>query len=80
VINNATKQLVGLSAKALKNAVYAPLEAMASTPIGKQKRKNQPRAVKRQLKAYPLLTEPREIACQRLKSQRLFAWGSNIGS
>lgn len=71
VIHNAAKQLVGLPAKAMKNAAYALLEAMASTLIGKQKRKNQPRAVKRRPKAYPLLTEPREIACQRLESQRL---------
>jgi hypothetical protein len=73
VINNATKQLVSLPAKAFKHAVDAILEAMASTPIGKQKRKNQPRAVKRRPKAYPLLTEPREMACQRLESQRLCA-------
>ncbi len=67
VINNATKQFVGLPAKALKKAAYALLEAMASTSIGKQKRKNQPRAVKRRPKSYPLLTEPRNIACQRLE-------------
>ena len=38
VINNAPKQLVGMSARALKTALYSLLEAMASTLIGNQKR------------------------------------------
>jgi hypothetical protein len=42
VINNATKQLVDLPAKALKHAVDAILKAIASTPIGKQKGKINP--------------------------------------
>ncbi|MEH6826023.1 MAG: IS4 family transposase, partial [Motiliproteus sp.] len=42
------------------------LKAIASTKIGKRKRMPQPRAIKQRPKAYPLLKEPREIACQKL--------------
>ena len=44
--------------------LLALLKAMASTPIGYQKRKNQPRAIKRRPKPFPLLTIPRYNACQ----------------
>ncbi len=42
----------------------AVLKAIASTPIGQQKRKTQPRAIKRRPKPYPLLMIPRNEACQ----------------
>ena len=45
----------------------ALLKAIASTLIGQRKRPPQPRAVKRRPKPFPLLTEPRALACQRLQ-------------
>ncbi len=42
------------------------LKAIASTKIGHRKRKPQPRAIKRRMKAYPLLMEPRIVACQKI--------------
>ena len=64
LLTQATVQLTYLSAKALKSFSQALLKAMASTPIAQQKRKNQPRAIKRRPKSYPLLTIPRHEACQ----------------
>jgi hypothetical protein len=55
----ASRQLVTLSGLALKNTLLTLLEAIASTPIGQQKRKGQPRVVKRRPKSYPLMTIPR---------------------
>lgn len=42
------------------------LKAIASTLIGNREREPEPRAVKRRPKPYPLLTEPRNEAKQRL--------------
>jgi len=50
----------------LKQVIRCVLEAMSSIAIGKQKRKNQPRAVKRRPKPYPLLTVPRKLACDAI--------------
>jgi len=57
----ASKQIVGLNENRLINALQELLKAMASTAIGKQKRKSQPRAVKRRPKPFPLLTVPRIV-------------------
>ena len=59
-------QLVLATEGSLKYIVKNTLDAMTSIAIGKQKRKNQPRATKRRPKAYPLLTVPREEACDAL--------------
>lgn len=64
LLTQAATQLTYLSAKALKSFSQALLKAMASTPIAQQKRKKQPRAIKRRPKPYPLLTTPRHEACQ----------------
>lgn len=64
LLTQASAQLTYLSEKALKSFSHALLKAMASTPIAQQKRKNQPRAIKRRPKPYPLLTIPRHEACQ----------------
>lgn len=66
VFNEGILQLILLSGKVLKYAVDGLLSAIASIPIGQQKRQAQPRAVKRRPKAYPLLTQPREQACEAL--------------
>jgi Transposase DDE domain len=66
VFNEGILQLILLSGKVLKYAVDRLLSAIASIPIGQQKRQAQPRATKRRPKAYPLLTQPREQACEAL--------------
>ncbi|HFD32982.1 MAG TPA: IS4 family transposase [Gammaproteobacteria bacterium] len=58
-LSNVTKSI-------MKKAYDALLETVATTRIGKRKRPSQPRAIKRRPKAYPLLTEPRADACQRI--------------
>lgn len=63
LLNNAASQLLLLSGKALQAFATALLQAMALSPIGRQKRLPQPRAVKRRPKPYPLLTRPRHAAC-----------------
>jgi len=63
LICQATKQVVVLTGKQLAHALLALLKAMASTSIGLQKRKNQPRAIKRRPKPFPLLTVTRHEAC-----------------
>ena len=45
--------------KALGELIYPLLIAMTETEVGKRKRKNQPRVIKRRPKAYPLMTKPR---------------------
>lgn len=55
-----------LSGRLLKQAVTGLLDAIASIPIGRQKRKKQPRAIKRRPKAYPLLTMSRVKACEAI--------------
>jgi hypothetical protein len=64
----SSAQLVRFCGKALKSFSQSILKAIASTPIAQQKRPNQPRAVKRRPKPYPLLTMPRHEACQLINS------------
>ena len=63
VVIQATKQLIVLTGILLNNAMHALFKAIASTPVDLQKRKNQPRAIKRRPKPYPLLMIPRREAC-----------------
>ncbi len=62
-ISEITSDLLSLTGKTLQNILLEMLKAIASVSIGRQKRKRQPRAVKRRPKAYPLLTVPRHEAC-----------------
>jgi hypothetical protein len=66
LVIQATKQLIVLTGVLLNHALQALFKAIASTPVGLQKRKNQPRAIKRRPKPYPLLTIPRHEACATL--------------
>jgi hypothetical protein len=66
VVIQATKQLMVLNGILLNNAMQALFKAIASTPVDLQKRKNQPRAIKRRPKPYPLLMIPRYEACATL--------------
>lgn len=59
IIIQASNLIVSLTGKPLIKALQEFFKAIASTVIGKQKRKSQPRAVKRRPKPYPLLTVPR---------------------
>lgn len=60
------RQLVHGGKKQLITLCEIVLKAIASTKIGQRKRKAQPRAIKRRPKAYPLLVEPRDVACEKL--------------
>jgi len=62
LVCQAGKQLVVLTGQQLTRALLSLLKAIASTVIGLQKRKNQPRAIKRRPKPFPLLTIPRHEA------------------
>jgi hypothetical protein len=62
LVIQASKQIVRLTGEQLITALQALLKAMTSTPIGKQKRKSQPRVVKCQPKPFPLLMVPRNEA------------------
>lgn len=66
IITEASKQIGNLAGNRLRSALHALLKAMTTTLIGKQKRKNQPRAIKRRPKPFPLLTVPRYEACLSL--------------
>jgi len=66
LVIQASKQIVRLTGERLIKALQALLKAMTLTPIGKQKRKSQPRAVKRRPKPFSLLTVPRNEACLML--------------
>jgi len=66
IFNEGILQLIVLSGRFLKHAIESLLNAIASISIGQQKRKSQPRAIKRRPKAYPLLTEPRKQACEAI--------------
>ena len=68
IFNEGILQLIVLSGTVLKYAIDGLLSAIASIPIGQQKRKAQPRAIKRRPKAYPLLTEPRDQACEAINT------------
>lgn len=62
----AAKQVIVLAGILLNNALQALFKAIASTVVGQQRRKNQPRAIKRRPKPYPLLMIPRHEACATL--------------
>ena len=62
LVIQASKQVVRLTGERLIKALQALLKAMTATPIGKQQRKSQPRAVKRRPKPFPLLMVPRNEA------------------
>jgi len=66
LLSAAMRQFVHGSKKQLMDLYKAILKAIISTKVGLRKRKAQPRAVKRRPKAYPLLMEPRSVACERL--------------
>lgn len=66
LVCQAAKQLVGLTGKQVTQTLLSLLKAMASTVIGLQKRKHQPRAIKRRPKPFPLLMTPRHEACLNL--------------
>jgi hypothetical protein len=63
LIIQANQQIMVLTGDLLSTALREIFKAMASTAVGLQKRKNQPRAIKRRPKAYPLLMIPRDKAC-----------------
>ena len=62
-LNVGLSQLMLFAGNRLGHIINGLLEAIASIPIGQQKRKPQPRAIKRRPKPYPLLTVPRNQAC-----------------
>ena len=64
--NEIKLQPILLSGHILKHAIGCVFEAIASIAIGRQKRKKQPRAVKRRPKPYPLLTVTRKQACDAI--------------
>lgn len=64
--NEIKAQFISHTGDRLKCIIKIALESMASIVIGKQKRKNQPRAIKRRPKAYPLLTKSRADACEAI--------------
>ena len=66
LICQASKQRVVMTGHQLIYALLSLLKAMASIATGLQKRKNQPRAIKRRPKPFPLLTVPRHEACLSL--------------
>ena len=66
LFNEIKLQLILLSGYKLENVIRYSLKAMVSIAIGKQKRKKQPRAIKRRPKSFPLLMQPREQACNAL--------------
>jgi hypothetical protein len=66
LVSQAAKQLMALTGNQLTCALLSVLKAIASTVIGLQKRKNQPRAIKRRPKPFPLLIIPRQEACLSL--------------
>jgi hypothetical protein len=66
LVCQASKRMVVMMTKRLIHALLALLKAIASNTIGLQKRKNQPRAIKRRPKPFPLLTVPRHEACLSL--------------
>ncbi|MFY9259010.1 MAG: transposase, partial [Gallionella sp.] len=63
LVTQAAKQFVTLAGTQLTKTLLALLKVVASTVIGRQKRKSEPRAVKRRPKPFPLLTVPRSEAC-----------------
>jgi hypothetical protein len=68
LLNASTSQLILSTGNLLEHMINGLLEAIASIPIAQQKRKPQPRAIKRRPKPYPLLTVPRNQACEAILS------------
>lgn len=66
LFNEIKLPLVLLAGNVLMYMIKNSLENMALIAIGRQKRKNQPRAIKRRPKAYPLLKKPRAEACEAM--------------
>lgn len=66
LFNEIKLPLVLLTGNVLIHMIKNSLENMALIAIGRQKRKSQPRAIKRRPKAYPLLTKPRAEACSAM--------------
>ena len=66
LLTQATKQVIVLKGILLNHAMQELFKAIASTAVGQQQRKNQPRAIKRRPKPYPLLMVPRREACATL--------------
>jgi len=66
LIIKATEKIIVLTGFLLNQAMQTLFKILASTAVGQQKRKNQPRAIKRRPKAYPLLNIPRDEACAKL--------------
>lgn len=54
-----------MTGKALKKLLPSLLKAISTTEVGKRKRPNQPRVIKRRPKPFPLMTKPR---CEYAKS------------
>ena len=63
LITQATGQLLSWTGVRLIKAILALLKAISSTAIGRQKRKGQPRVIKRRPKSYPLMNVPRNRYC-----------------
>ena len=66
LVCQAANQIDPLIGKTLTSALLSLSKAIASTVIGLQQRKKQPRAIKRRPKPYPLLMTPRREACLNL--------------
>jgi hypothetical protein len=62
----AAKQIGVLTGQPLTQALWSLLKAIASTVTGLLSMRNQPRALKRRPKPFPLLTLPRHEACLSL--------------
>jgi len=58
-LNERVSGLLFISGKVLRHVVKTLLTAISSVPIGIQKRKKQPRVIKRRPKPFPLMTKPR---------------------
>ena len=63
LVCQAANQIDPLIGKTLTSALLSLSKAIASTVIGLQQRKKQPRAIKRRPKPFPLLTTPRHEVC-----------------
>lgn len=66
IIIQATKNITSLIGESLNTYLAALFKAISSNAIGLQKRKSQPRAVKKRPKAFPLLKVSRAEACANL--------------
>lgn len=59
LMRNAVGLCITRTGKALGTLIYPLLMAMTETEVGRRKRPNQPRVIKRRPKPYPLMTKPR---------------------